>query len=203
MNQFQTASERKNFPDTAGIIPNSLAFLGGIESWVPLAKTGYLYAGAEAVYTDPYMYILSGKGWSYYRSRRENVSPDTRTPINNWTGTPFGPDSFALQAKVGWKVPGNYSVYAGWQMWIKGENDFAVFNDPNYYPDTVEEAVLETPTGVAVTTHRIFLNGDWDALSWLTLGSTISAGWIDNDDHVLGKKEFSAEFAINAKIKFH
>jgi hypothetical protein len=211
MNQFQTSFERENYSETAAIIPNSIAFLGGLESWIPLAETGYLYLGAEGVYTSPWMYILSDKGWSFFRSRRELVSPNTSDSINNWTGSPFGPDSIAVQVKTGWKglpagAPGNYSVYTGWRMWIKGERsqDFSIFENADpYYPDSVEKAEESTPTGTAIYDNRIFLTGDWEPLPWLTLGSTISAGWILNDDHIWGKREFSTEFALYAKIRFY
>jgi hypothetical protein len=203
MNQFQTSYERENYSEAAAAIPNSIAFLGGFESWIPMAKTGYLYLGAEGVYTSPWMYTLQNKGWSYYRSWRELVSPDTSEYINNWTGSPFGPDSIAVQAKIGWKIPGKYAVYAGWRMWINGEIDSSIFDNADYYPSTAEEAVVSTPTGTAVYDNRLFVNGDWDVTPWLNLGSTISAGWIENKDHDSGKNAFSMEFALNAKIKFY
>ncbi len=206
MNQFQTTFERENYSDSAAIIPNSIAFLGGLESWIPLAETGYLYLGAEGVYTSPWMYILSDKGWSFFRSRRELVSPNASAYIYNWTGSPFGPDSIAVQVKTGWNVPGNYSVYAGWRMWIQGgrSQDFSIFEkDEHYYPKSVEEAAEATPTGTPVYDNRMFLTGSWDPLSWLTLGSTVSFGWIQNDDHIPGKREFSTEFALYAKIRFY
>jgi hypothetical protein len=205
LNQFQTPYERKKYAESASVFPNALAFLGGVETWIPLAEKGYLYFGTEAVYTSPWMYIHSGKGWSFYRSWRELVSPDTKTYINQWTGSPFGPDSIVAQAKFGWKVPGIYSVYAGWRMWIHGEMDFSVFNnkDYEYYPSSVAEAEKSTPTGIAEYDNRIFVTGDWDALPWLTLGSSVSAGWITNDDHVSKDKAFSTEFVLNAKIRLY
>jgi hypothetical protein len=206
MNQFQTSFERENYSESASTIPNALAFLGGLESWIPLAEKGYLYLGAEGLYTSPWMYILSGKGWSFYRSRRELVSPDTTTDIHNWTGSPFGPDAIAVQAKIGWKVPGTYAVYAGWRMWIHGQIDFSVFEDKKdyeYYPSSKEEAEKSTPTGTAVYDNRFFVMGDWDALPWLNLGSTVSAAWIVNDEHISGAEAFSLEFALNATIRLY
>ncbi|MDR2900599.1 MAG: hypothetical protein LBV20_03650 [Treponema sp.] len=201
LNQFQTSFERENYPEASAKIPDSLAFLGGLESWIPLAKIAYLYFGAEAVYTSPWMYIHANKDWSLFRSWVELVSPDPNAVINQWTGSPFGPDSIAAQVKIGWKVPGKYSVYTGWRMWIKGETDFSVFDAASYYPDTTEEATKKSPTGIAVYDNRMFLSADWEALSWLSLGSTVSAGWILNDKHVSGKQEFSAEFALNVKLR--
>jgi hypothetical protein len=81
--------------------------------------------------------------------------------------------------------------------------DFSVFDKPDYYPPSVEVAEKPTPTGIPVYDNRFFVTGDWEPLSWLTLGSTISAGWVENDDHVSGKQAFSTEFALYAKIRFY
>lgn len=178
MNQYQLPFEKHNWPEASLKIPDSIAFQGGIDWQYPLEiphfPSGYIQAGLEAVYTSPWMYILAGKEWSFYRERFELIGPATGTPIRNWVGTPFGPDSIAVQAHIGYMVPAQWNIELRYLFWAKGENEQKVFEKIDagvpHYPETAGEAQKQTPSGDPVYTHKL------SACAEYTVNAYISAG---------------------------
>jgi hypothetical protein len=109
MNQLEVGGERSS----SSAVPDGLAFQLGYESFFPVSA-GYWHFGIEGVYTYPYMYILAHKNWSFYRELRE-VSTPRDDPIREWAGSPFGPDSIALNVWAGfrrrhWSAAGSFLV---------------------------------------------------------------------------------------------
>ncbi len=209
MNQYQSSFENNNYGETAAKNPKSIARQAGVESWKPL-RGGYIYAGGEAVYTSPYMYILTDPGWSFYREWKELVAPDgkTSTAIRNWTGTPFGPDSYGAQVRIGYDALGKWSVYGTWRLWVKGEINADVFDresngKPSYYPTTSAQASVKTPTGIPFFQNLFYVYGDYSPLPWLTVGGLFGFDVTFNSEHRKGNTEFSTEFALYAKIKLY
>jgi len=161
MNQFQTGYELQNFGDGALIIPNALGGMAGLEIQRPW-KDGWLGFTLEGVYANPWLYILSNRDISFYWSRRELVAPSgyASQRINQWLGSPFGPDSVVFQAELRWSIPGARLYGIEYRFLVRGPNGdrfLASPADAQTYPVTVEEAQASTPTGQAVFQNRIQL----------------------------------------------
>ncbi len=188
MNQFQTAYERENFAETALLIPNSLGGLAGLEHSRILGD-GYLSMILEGVYTNPWLYILSNRDISFYWSRRELVAPSgyTNKAITGWLGSPFGPDTLAVTLQGKYFVPQKYTLEGSYRFILQGRNGELFFLDETgtYYPETVDEAVLTTPSSSAFFQHRLSLSGTMnineklgvEALGWCALNGGASLGY--------------------------
>lgn len=155
MNQFQTAYERKHWPDSA--IPNAMAFQGGLQLAFPVGD-GYVHGALEGVYTTPYMYLMEGADWSYMRDYDENIGMNN---VREWVGTPFGPDSICAVVSAGYKVPGKWDAVLSYVFSVQGELSNPAVVDGDYWPTSVEQASVKTPTGTPQFTHRILLSGTW------------------------------------------
>jgi len=179
MNQYQTAYEREHWPTAAGIIPDSIGGMAGLEYARPLGD-GYVTANLEGVYANPWLYVLSNHDISYYWSRLELVAKNglVADPVAGWLGSPFGPDSVAGIFRVGYERPGVFSAALQYRLVGSGSNlaDFFT-SDDGYYPTTVEEvtATAVSPSGNALWQNAVTVEGNWYVLPCLNL--TLSAGY--------------------------
>lgn len=125
MDQFQAPNESSDENDTT---PSGLGFQAGAESFIP-AGDGYIHIWLEGTYTQSYMYIKGSPNWSLCRAYYENVSPTRNTPIYEWLGTPWGPDTAGCELLVGYEIPGKWSVDFGYLFKACGEySGTKVFN---------------------------------------------------------------------------
>ncbi len=128
--QLQTAYEMENWPDN--VTPNGLGAQLGVEGYVPLGG-GYLHAAAEASYTDPYFYIKESPNWSLVRTYSDNGTTGGVTPLYEWIGSPFGPDTMAAALDVGYEVPGHWSLRSLFLVMAQGEYaDYNVFDSVHW-----------------------------------------------------------------------
>ena len=125
--------------------PDSIGGQLGMELKIPSDFGGYWNAALETVYCSPYLYIKQAPEWSLYRSRRDNIIQGS-PHINSWIGSPFGPDTFAVNASFGYEEAEKWSCQLGYLLCLKGDNDFNMFDEKDtaydgsevssYYPYT-------------------------------------------------------------------
>ena len=123
MNEIQLPNEHH---DEWLAYPDSLGGQLGAELNVPSSAGGYWNAGLEAVYCSPFLYVKQAPGWSLYKARKDNVTWDT---VNSWIGSPFGPDTFAIDASFGYEETEKWSAGFEYLLCFKGENGFNLFDD--------------------------------------------------------------------------
>jgi len=161
MNQFQTSYELKTSTEAA-TIPNSLGGLAGLES-VHAFRRGYLIGTIEGVYTNPWLYVLSNHGISYYWTRKELVAPSgyASREIQGWLGSPFGPDTIACLLNLTYDVPMEYKAVFQYRFICRGRNGGLFLSDSadDYYPKTESEASTVTPSGGTLYQNSLSLSG--------------------------------------------
>lgn len=130
MNEMQLPNERYGsnlaYPDSFG-----LQF--GAELKIPSSFGGYWNSRLESVYCSPYLYVKQAPEWSLYKTRMDMI---TFSDVNSWIGSPFGPDCFVIDASFGYEKFNKWSCSLGYQMLLKGENDFNLFNKKLNYIST-------------------------------------------------------------------
>lgn len=109
--------------------PDSLGGQLGAELKIPSSYGGYWDASLEAVYCSPYLYIKQSPDWSLYKTRVDMI---TRKNVNSWIGSPFGPDSFSINAEFGYEQPGKWSAGFKYLLALHGENSFNLFDKEKY-----------------------------------------------------------------------
>ncbi|MDR2304486.1 MAG: hypothetical protein LBE10_07870 [Treponema sp.] len=195
MNQFEIPSERKNGNST---VPDGMAFQAGYEGKLPLGS-GYLSFGLEGIYTYPYMYILSGRGWSYYRESLEVSNP----PVREWVGSPFGPDSIAGTIWGGYEAEA-WFVKLSYLCLAQGENSSpSIFELPGneFYSNSREETEKTSPSGTAAVSHRITVEGSWTPEKWLRVYIRPAYQTVRNYAHEDGRLEQGFELSLGACFK--
>ena len=139
MSQLQTPSEVRG---GASYVPNGMGGLLGTE-WVQPLSIGYLVATLEGLYAMPWFYIGKNKYVSFTHYRKENVSSTKSyhdSKIDVWLANPYGPDTIALFARIGFVELNKWDVSFIYRFIAKGENEENFFNPkkeiaPNvYYP---------------------------------------------------------------------
>lgn len=221
MNQFQTFYEKSNWEDDT--TPDSLAFQGGIESFIPYKK-GYFHLWLEGTYTQPYMYIKEGPNWSLVRTYSENMND--KAVFYEWVGSPFGPDTIAGELSAGYEVPGKWALNLNYLFKASGEySGTKVFTDEldwggtdrieeiEYwpYPDSDKEGGQDrakkqqgfvTPHGTPEYLNRIALRASFSPSEVFTISAQPAFVFIFNHDNESGEFASGGEFALSAKIKF-
>lgn len=129
MNEMQMPNERygKNLA-----YPDSFGGQLGAELKIPTADGGYWNSGLELLYTSPYLYIKQAPEWSLYKTREDMI---TFKDVKSWIGSPSGPDTFLVNASFGYEKVNKWSCGFTYQMKLKGENDFNLFDKNAYYQD--------------------------------------------------------------------
>lgn len=169
MNQFQTGYELSEFSNTASYIPNSLGGLIGSE-WIYPAGQGFLVVTAEGLYANPWLYILENGDISYIWARRELVAPSGKTSewIYGWTGNPFGPDTLSALINVAYDIPFSHRIGFSYRVVAQGSNGESSLeylrsnSNPDWvdwYPDTLSEATITTPSGTTAIQHAVRVKG--------------------------------------------
>jgi len=114
--------------------PDSLGGQIGAELKLPSDFGGFWHGGLEAIYCSPFLYVKQAPGWSLYRARPDNVKWNT---VNSWIGSPFGPDTFAVNALVGYEQSQKWSCSLGYLLCMKGENGFGMFEEEKNYEEHI------------------------------------------------------------------
>jgi hypothetical protein len=107
MNEFSTSYEKKQWPDAQP--PNGLGYLAGLEYRRSLNSWRASFYG-EAVYTDPYLYVLSSPFASFISMRR---LPELgkKEPRYRWIGHPSGRDTLLIALGADFlKEPWDFSL---------------------------------------------------------------------------------------------
>ena len=137
MNQAQTPSELKS---GYNYIPNGMGGVFGAE-WVQPLHIGYLIATLEGLYTVPWFYIGKNKWVSFTHYRKENVhslKSYNDSKIDIWLANPYGPDTAAFFARLGFVELNKWEVSFLYRFVAKGENEEHFFDPskeiaPNVY----------------------------------------------------------------------
>ena len=128
-NELQIPSERNSF--MGGLYPDSFGYQLGTDISIPAIGDGYWNIALEGVYASPYLYIKHTPKASLYRVRNDNLSSDK---IKSWVGFPYGPDCLAGHLSFGYEKPAKWSASLGYNLIVKGEKDFSIF-DQTSKPD--------------------------------------------------------------------
>ena len=222
MNEIQLPNEHH---DEWLAYPDSFGGQLGASLNVPSKMGGYWKSGLEAVYCAPFLYVKQAPGWSLYKARKDNVKWNT---VNSWIGSPFGPDTLAIDAQFGYDQPDKWSAGLEYLCCFKGENGFDLFNkepsfdkDKNiwtYYPYTKyviaedakdeegkEQAIREGRnmwmSGCCQTRHQIGLEGSYRFTEKFNLQSQIIYSFVINAGHIDGNFQHGIQCALSAEYK--
>jgi hypothetical protein len=204
LNELQTAGEKQDDPDA--LKPDSMALQGGFEVILP-AGGAYWSFGAEAVYTFPYVYVLRGKTWSFYKPGTAQSGEDVRF----WTGTPFGPDTaagvfWAGYHKPRWSLSGTFVFAAQGErsgLDIFDRNDYHPWRtweeDTTNYKKALNETRLVSPSGTPALVSQFGLAFKWSPRTWLSLSLEPAYTVINNYGHIEGNTEHGFETARSVR----
>jgi hypothetical protein len=190
-----------------GLYPDAMGYQAGAEFSFP-AQGGYWEFGVEGVYTCPYLYIMYGKGWSFYKEVPE--LDIMKPPLRYWTGTPFGPDTVAGTFWTGFRSSGGWYAGFSFELSAQGERSdsgiFDLFDSDNgpvkkYRPTHDVYDVTVPPTGIPVYTYTASLRGEYHPREYLSLvvqpGYRITVNALREE----GRTEHSFEIAVSARYK--
>jgi hypothetical protein len=194
MNQFQLGIEKSEWDDLA---PNAMAFQAGTELTFPFRR-GYLNLGLEGVYTQPYMYVLWDKKWSFYKEAYEVDN----TTVRYWTGSPFGPDTIAGTVWAGYSERERFSLKASFTLAAQGKRSgLEIFDTDAYRPTHAVYDVTRPPTGIPQYTFTGRLSASVSPLRWLTLSLNPGYRYVVNSGHDPEKNAGGFEAAFSARAR--
>ena len=160
MDVWNLPMKKSHWEDT--LYPDAIGFQAGTEFSFPV-KGGYWEFGLEGVYTYPYLYIMWGKDWSFFKEVPELdvMNP----PLRYWTGTPFGPDTIAGTLWAGFRSSSNWAGGFSFTFSAQGIrsdlNIFEQFDDDTIRPSHLVYDVTVPPTGTPVFTYTTSLRGEY------------------------------------------
>ena len=220
-NELQTKTERNQ--RNGALYPDSYGYQVGTDISIPAINDGYWNIALEGVYASPYLYFKHTPQASLYRTRNDNLSSDW---INSWVGFPFGPDCLAGHFSFGYEKPSKWNASLGYNLIVKGENDFDTFkqkskpgtskegdyNDSeefySYYPPVAvrlgkdydqekAKALNMLPSGTLQFTNQIILNGSYIINNHFTLNGQFIYAIVKNCDHIKDKSENGVELSLS------
>jgi hypothetical protein len=209
LNELQTVGEKTDDPDA--LKPDSMALQGGFELIFP-AGAAYWSLGLEGVYSFPYVYVLRGKTWSFYKPGTPQSGEDMRF----WTGTPFGPDTAAGALWAGyhasrWELSGTLVFaaqgersgldifdgdgYHPWRTWKRLEKA----GDPGALDTALEETRLVSPSGIPSLVWQFGIALKWSPREWLSVSLEPAYTVVNNYGHIKGNTEHGFEMALSIR----
>ncbi|MDR0998451.1 MAG: hypothetical protein LBL70_05230 [Treponema sp.] len=209
LNEVQTAGEKQDDPDA--LKPDSMALQGGLEFILP-AGAAYWSFGLEGVYTFPYVYVLRGKNWSFYKPE----TPQSGEDLRFWAGTPFGPDTAAGALWAGyhssrWSLSGTL-VFAA-----QGERSgLDIFDGDSYHPwrtwkaraasdpagaldEALEETRLVSPSGIPSLVWQFGVALKWFPRKWISVSLEPAYTVVNNYGHIKGNTEQGFETVLSIR----
>ncbi|NLJ09191.1 MAG: capsule assembly Wzi family protein [Treponema sp.] len=192
MNQFATPYELEHWPDDNS--PNGLGWLGGVEYNSDIAGWRSLFY-FEAVYTDPYLYVLSSPFASFIWMRRLSELKSKQLRYT-WIGYPEGRDciELTLGSKM-FKSP----ISLSWALSYLDRGEHTIQWDWKKGSAAVQE---RTPSGTAEQNWSIATELGWQVIKPLRLTFFGALQWVQNVAHQSGTTAFSTEFAVSAHYIF-
>ncbi len=194
LNDYQTPYEKEKWPDAAH--PNGLGYLGGIE-WTTAAGPWLAECNFEAVYADPYLYVLSSPFASYIWMRKLSAL-SSKAPRYAWLGHSEGRDFalFALRARfsrffertsralaltgtLSYKLQGEHGLEWDWASGAAPSSEIA-------------------PTGTPERKLSLGASIDYSFSEHISVSLRSTGMYIEDADHVSGKKESGAELSVAA-----
>ena len=123
------------------------------------------------------MYILDTHAISYYASRKELVAPTgyTTESINTWLGSPYGPDTFSVNAALSYEMPARFKTAFSYRFILRGDNadEFFASTETETYQIVQGASSQTTPSGTVARQHTFTLSGDWFPLDLLEVGGKL------------------------------
>jgi hypothetical protein len=185
-----------------GLYPDTIGFQAGTEFSHPV-QGGYLEFGLEGVYTYPYLYVMSDKGWSFYKEVPELDKKDFA--LRYWTGTPFGPDTIAGTFWAGFRSSSNW--YGGFSFTFSAQGKrselsiFFFFLDAQhtYRSSNLVYDVTVPPTGIPVFTYTASLRGEYSPRKRLSLALQPGYRVMVNAKHIEDRTEHGFEIAFSLR----
>lgn len=196
MNDFQTPYEKKRWPDAAH--PNGLGYLAGIERTASFGPWRAVFA-VEAVYADPFLYVLSSPFSSYVWMRKLSALSG-KEPRYSWIGHGDGRDFILFDARARLERDagvGALLLEGGVSYKIQGEHGLEWDWDKG-----AEAASETTPTGTPEKRFKLRASGEWRPSPRYAFGIGAAALFLSDADHVEGKNELGAEFSFSASISW-
>jgi hypothetical protein len=209
LNELQTVGEKLDDPNA--LKPDSMALQGGFEFIFPVGAA-YWSFGLEGVYTFPYVYVLRGKTWSFYKPGTSQAGENVRF----WTGTPFGPDTAAGALWAGyhssrWALSGTLvfaaqgersgldifdgDAYHPWRTWKKLES-----GDPGKALDeALKETRLVSPTGIPSFVWQFGTALQWFFHKSFSVSLELAYTVVNNYAHMEGNTEHGFETALSIR----
>ena len=198
MDVLNLPMKKTNWEET--LYPDAIGFQAGTEFSFPV-RGGYWEFGLEGVYTYPYLYIMWGKGWSFYKEVPELDIMDP--PLRYWTGTPFGPDTIAGTLWIGFRSSSQWYGRGSFTFSTQGERSqltvFDHFDDKNIRPSHLVYDVTTPPTGVPVFTYTASLRGEYSPKKWLNLAVQPGYRVTVNTGHIEGRHDQGFEIAFSLR----
>jgi len=185
-----------------GLYPDAIGFQAGAEFSYSV-KGGYLEFGLEGVYTYPYLYIMWGKGWSFFKEVPE--LDIMKPPLRYWTGTPFGPDTIAGTLWSGFRSSTNW--YGGFSFSFSAQGVrsqltvFDHFDDADIRPSHLVYDVTVPPSGTPVFTYTTSLRGEYSPRKYLTLTAQPGYRVTVNAGHIKERIDHGVELAFSLKYR--
>jgi hypothetical protein len=209
LNELQTVGEKQDNPNA--LKPDSMALQGGFELIFPVGAA-YWSFGLEGVYTFPYVYVLRGKSWSFYKPG----TPQAGENVRFWTGTPFGPDTAAGALWAGYHVS-RWGLSGTLVFAAQGERSgLDIFDGDAYHPwrtwkalesgdpgkaldDALEETRLVSPSGIPSYVWQLGAALEWYPRKRFNVSLELTYTVVNNYGHIEGNTEHGFETALSIR----
>lgn len=202
-------------------LPNSLGCQLGVEYNLPYKTKGLWTFNVEGIYTSPYLYVKQALGDSLV-SYRSNMLYNKGVPIYSWIGSPFGPDTLAMEAKVSYKNFEKFEIDFSYLIVAHGQNNSSMFsatveNEDGtfwaYYPSVLRKLGLISDkesekiardmslSGTIQYTNQFKIHGNYIINEHLKLDSEIIYMLILNNNNI--KSGFTNNFQLSFGVEYN
>ncbi len=199
IDQMQTFYEKSRYD--ADETPGAMGYLAGAEWSVPLGE-GYLSAGLEGAYTDPWLYIRENPAVSFI-SRRNIVSNYVgRTVLDKPLGYRSGPDAVLLSLASDYRVFGRGRAGMGLTLLGSGEQTLL-----SPYGEGEDAVTMTSPSGTAEVLLAARLSGEYrlsrePGVRGAWAGADVSLLRVWNEEHVRGDDLVDLQLVLFGSYRF-
>ena len=195
--------------------PGAVGYLGGTRVVTELAdKT--LTVEAEAVYTDPFLYLNNHANMINTIRYESSYGTPGRRMIDTPFGFKMGPDTIAVRSLLRLEKPNQWRAEVGFPFQVRGENTIRTLHPLQQYAWTVPANIVlnplfghpeiyanwVTPTGIPEWKQGFSAGGEfhlpWD--SWIGFQSTLTLIW--NQAHVVAPMTWDWQTILTWKNTF-